>query len=1026
MAEAVKVAVRVRPFNQREISRKATVIINMIGNSTEITDPDNPKATPKRFAFDYSYWSHDEYKEQPNGYLEPVGGKYADQKRVFDDLGRGVLENAWNGYNCSLFAYGQTGSGKSYSMVGYGTNKVFVPCQQRLDQHHRLAAPCYQVLRRSSCQGEGNSLGVEACDEVKVVVSKPCAHTLLLFHCIVPISCEELFKEIEIKRSTAVKGEEYQVTYSMMEIYNEQVRDLLNPASLKVKGGLKVRQHPKQGFYVEQLKAVPVHSYSEIDKKMTEGTKNRTVASTNMNATSSRAHTIVGLHFTQKKVNDSGKSMTKTSVINLVDLAGSERADSTGATGDRLKEGANINKSLSTLGNCIKALADQSQGKKGIIVPFRDSVLTKLLMNALGGNSKTIMIAALSPAHINYDETLSTLRFADRAKAVKTVAVVNESPTDKLIRELREENEKLKKLLESGGIPASGSGGGDGGSGEDAEIWKQQLEANKNALEEMEQSWEEKWAQREKELLSELEVEKKQKDKENTVPHLSNLNEDPALTGKIIHLLDKKVKIGCAKNGKAPDITLVGLGIVPKHAEIQNKNGVLLIPEKGRVLLNGTIITSKKQLKNRDRVMFGNTNLFLFIDPKVEKRDSPLPSFEDAQTEIAKNSGLNKLAGNGKSQEDLLLMEDLVQIWPMLGNANSMSEEMDKKIKFEIILVSPQARGEKHGRTQVFVKLKNLATKNEFMWDRDTFLNRYYMMQEMYQNFVDGENISAIAKVDDPFWEDPSTEMLIGCVHVYLQSLAYMIDMKEKLQITDFKGQNQGQLDIEIFPCTKDGKEIVDDFVDDPNELVGKEMHVIVKILQARGIPKKFKMSFCRYKFYLDDQPMKSAEGTGINPEYQLKKQLSFTPITKQFIEYLESEPLVIEVWGRQEPRPENSELTTEELMLKDKNKVNKPQQEETDDEDTEDMLQIDGQKVAELAMYKRRLERAENKVKKALAVVQKAKKNNQKMISVEEMEKVLSSGSRLKAVANIIIQTEKIKRATDLGQNVSQACSLQ
>ena len=135
--------------------------------------------------------------------------------------------------------------------------------------------------------------------------------------------------------------------------------------------------------------------------------------------------------------------MTKSSQIALVDLAGSERADSTGATGDRLKEGSAINQSLSILGNCIKALADSAEGKR-TVVPFRDSKLTMLLKNALGGNSKTVMIAALSPAAINYDETLSTLRFADRAKAIKTRAVVNESPTEKLIRELREEIEKLK------------------------------------------------------------------------------------------------------------------------------------------------------------------------------------------------------------------------------------------------------------------------------------------------------------------------------------------------------------------------------------------------------------------------------------------------------------------------------------------------------------------------------------------------------------------------------------------------------
>ena len=184
--------------------------------------------------------------------------------------------------------------------------------------------------------------------------------------------------------------------------------------------------------------------------KKDEGTANRTIAATNMNATSSRAHTIVTINLVQKYKNETGKEMSKSSLINLVDLAGSERADATGATGDRLKEGAAINLSLTSLGNVIAALADNSSGKN-VRVPYRDSQLTKLLMNALGGNSKTIMIAAISPADINYDESLSTLRYADRAKQIKTKATVNEDPTEKLIADLKAENAKLKKLLESGG-----------------------------------------------------------------------------------------------------------------------------------------------------------------------------------------------------------------------------------------------------------------------------------------------------------------------------------------------------------------------------------------------------------------------------------------------------------------------------------------------------------------------------------------------------------------------------------------------
>ena len=244
------------------------------------------------------YRSHDGFTEMPDGYNKADGTKYHDQLKVFNDLGQGVLTNAWEGYNASLFAYGQTGSGKSYSVVGYGNNKGIVP---------------------------------QVCDAI-------------------------------FKTAATITDKQIEVYFSMLEIYSEVVRDLLSPSKDR-KQGLMIRQDPKNGFYPQGLQKTLVNSYDAITKLTDEGTANRTVASTNMNATSSRAHTIVTVTLIQKYKNDGGKEMAKTSVINLVDLAGSERADATGATGDRLKEGAAINLSLTALGNVISALADNSNGK---------------------------------------------------------------------------------------------------------------------------------------------------------------------------------------------------------------------------------------------------------------------------------------------------------------------------------------------------------------------------------------------------------------------------------------------------------------------------------------------------------------------------------------------------------------------------------------------------------------------------------------------------------------------------------------
>lgn len=259
---------------------------------------------------------------------------------------------------------------------------------------------------------------------------------------IVPISCDEIFKRIDSNKDPNLK---YQVQFSMLEIYNECVQDLLKVD--RPKGGLKVREKADGSIYVQNLTKHPVDSYAMIEAKMDEGYNSRSIGQTLMNATSSRAHTIVTIEFKQVKM-EGGRNMEKLSVINLVDLAGSEKAGQTGAEGQRLKEGCAINQSLTNLGTCISVLADKAMGKGGkAIVPYRNSNLTRILQNALGGNSKTIMICAISPASMNFEESLSTLRYADRAKKIQNKAVINESPQDKLIRELKAENEKLKQML---------------------------------------------------------------------------------------------------------------------------------------------------------------------------------------------------------------------------------------------------------------------------------------------------------------------------------------------------------------------------------------------------------------------------------------------------------------------------------------------------------------------------------------------------------------------------------------------------
>ncbi|VDD90619.1 unnamed protein product [Enterobius vermicularis] len=818
--ENVIVAVRVRPFNDREKSRKAQLIIDMPDDKrTVIRDPNNPDDDPKVFTFDHSYWSHDGYKENSKGYLEPVDDHYADQRKVYNDLGKGVLDNAWNGYNCCLFAYGQTGSGKSYSMVGYKNNKG-----------------------------------------------------------IIPIVCEELFKQIEEKRPSNADTE-YQVTISMYEIYCEKVRDLLASGEEK-KGGLKIREHPKHGFYVEGLESVPVNSYKEIEKKMDEGTKQRTIAATNMNATSSRAHTIVKIQFTQKigKKGSAGTT-TKTSQINLVDLAGSERQKSAGSEGDRLKEGIVINQSLSTLGRVIKALHEQqtSKKKKNMQIPYRDSVLTSLLKNALGGNSKTIMIAALSPADLNYEETLSTLRFADRTKSIKTNAVVNESATERMIRELKEENARLQQMIQGGGT----SGGG--GSQDEIESLRKQLEENQKEMAALEESWQQRLeAERQKEggkdERSQI-AERRTKDS-----HFYNLNEDPALTDMIVHFVDKGTTTVGNKDADPPaNIQLNGLSIKQEHAVLKNNDNkkVTLTPLEGaKILVNGKTINEETQLKTNDRVLFGGNHLYVFVNPKSKPKKDEKITYEMAQQEIAENSLLSA-GSDKKSTADLILEEDMIQIMPNVIRANSISQELKRNVRFEIVLLAPEARGLGEGLTEIWIKVHDDNEETYVLWDKNRFLNRYYGMEEMYQNFLDGDTEWELSKDRDPFYESPNTEFPIASATVFLKSLAFMIEYEHDEDIRDFHGEVLGMLSVALSPCSSSGKEIIGEFLENPYEMVGKNVSFKIKIKGCTGLPQSVEKSRCKYQFFNQGET-ETQLVSGRSPEYNHEAVFSFRPVSNK------------------------------------------------------------------------------------------------------------------------------------------------
>ncbi|XP_034295592.1 kinesin-like protein KIF1A isoform X15 [Pantherophis guttatus] len=599
---SVKVAVRVRPFNSREMSKDSKCIIQMTGNTTTIINPKQPKETPKSFSFDYSYWSH----------TTPEDINYASQKQVYLDIGEEMLQHAFEGYNVCIFAYGQTGAGKSYTMMG----------KQEKDQ-----------------QG------------------------------IIPQLCEDLFSRIN---DTTNDNMSYSVEVSYMEIYCERVRDLLNP---KNKGNLRVREHPLLGPYVEDLSKLAVTSYNDIQDLMDSGNKARTVAATNMNETSSRSHAVFNIIFTQKR-HDAETDITteKVSKISLVDLAGSERADSTGAKGTRLKEGANINKSLTTLGKVISALAEMDSGpnknkkkKKSDFIPYRDSVLTWLLRENLGGNSRTAMVAALSPADINYDETLSTLRYADRAKQIRCNAVINEDPNNKLIRELKDEVARLRDLLYSQGLgdiidmtnalvgmsPSSSLSALSSRAASVNSLHErimfapgseeaiERLKETEKIIAELNETWEEKLRRTEairmerEALLAEMGVAMREDGgtlgvfSPKKTPHLVNLNEDPLMSECLLYYIkDGITRVGREDGERRQDIVLSGHFIKEEHCIFRSdtKSGseaiVTLEPCEGAdTYVNGKKVTEPSILRSGNRIIMGKSHVFRFNHPEQARQE---------------------------------------------------------------------------------------------------------------------------------------------------------------------------------------------------------------------------------------------------------------------------------------------------------------------------------------------------------------------------------------------------------------------
>ncbi|CAL8079385.1 unnamed protein product [Calicophoron daubneyi] len=418
---SVVAAVRVRPLTAREESdHNATLAVEMPSPGViRMMSRQRPVTTAARqFLFDHTFRSFDDTVFPKSNLSAPKGIPYADQAKVYQTIALPLLIRVLDGYNACLFAYGMTSSGKTYSITGPPDDPGIIP---------RIA--------------------------------------------------EDLFDQIALRETPESC---YSVDLSYYEIYNERIRDLLS-YERKSQNGLSIREHPVTGPYVEGLCRIGVHSKTDIMGWLRTGSRQRTIASTSMNHQSSRSHTVFTLFVTRRTLakypfGDMIENVYN-SQINIIDLAGSERQVSLDGLGDRINESCQINKSLFTLGKVISQLAQNSgmshadalpvseprpltrprsdsqltflncpmTARRPGYVSYRDSTLTWLLKDSLGGNSMTTMLATISPSSLHYDETLATLRYAKKAQAIVNKAVVNEDPQGRIIRHLLKEVKRLRE-----------------------------------------------------------------------------------------------------------------------------------------------------------------------------------------------------------------------------------------------------------------------------------------------------------------------------------------------------------------------------------------------------------------------------------------------------------------------------------------------------------------------------------------------------------------------------------------------------
>ena len=775
MSESIHVAIRIRPMSESEEADSSCAVCVPTSQPTVVVQASDGQI--KSFTYDYCFTS-----------LEPTNDT-GTQEKVYADLGSDLVNNVLEGYNCCLFAYGQTGAGKSHTMMGYG-------------------------------------------DQPGVI----------------PRSVEDLFHQKVHISST----DELRVWCSFVEIYNEQIRDLLEPSGLRqeAQSSLRIMDHPALGVIIPGLVEAACQSVLEVKKLIRFGLKKRVTSATIMNNTSSRSHAVFILKV-QRLSGGGERSESTNARMNLVDLAGSERHKAAFVHGTTFKEGCAINQSLSALALVIKELGEQ-QVRSNIrqrtrsfsgcipstpterieskeVVPFRSSKLTFLLRDSLAGNSKSRMVAAVSPAACNVDETISTLRFASSVKKVKTSASVNVDQRMGVVQHLQAEVRRLKALLAARGVEVDALGAGS---------VQEEIADRERVLKTLRQSYTvqleeaQLLASARQEALNQQGLSSEDVDEvfglEKNTPHLLNMSDDPVLSGCLVYFLPKGQT---TKLGSHPEnqIVISGLGIADFVCHFRNpdqRQVVISVPahevsERARVLVNGQLLKpdEERRLKHFDRLLFGRAWMMRLVVPldqqdlaankSLSNHSDDSDGSEDAAPPVLKQRSMlkhdtMKLILNDESEAWSELRLYLGDLWERLGEergnqffyylrkaanlvdeANDITKEVrsEDRLKFEVELVWDIHR---HVSDIIIIRITQWNEAGEeasvlSYWTVDSFKQRLEMMRDCYDTFCSkGRWNGKGDPLEDP-WLDPSTVELTLQMHSTAEEQLRLEELRQNL-----------------------------------------------------------------------------------------------------------------------------------------------------------------------------------------------------------------------------------------------------